>query len=268
MALRRWWRRLRRISLAPFTNPDLLMLRLVAMGQLAASLAHELRQPLAATANLLEACAIRMQSGEAGSRELLPLLRQAGAQSLRAGRIVGHIARLLRNDGRRRRSRDVRRLLVTAADLIRPMVRARGITLRVATTTERLRVQVSSVEIEQVLVNLIQNAADAIGRGTNGGHAITLEARRAAGQVEVVVADTGGGMSDDVAARMFDPFFTTKSDGLGLGLAICQSIVSAHGGRLRTVRTAGDGLTRMCFTLPLDRAEDGTRCRPSGQEVR
>src|SRR5262245_58080514 len=232
------------------------MLRLMTMGKLAASLAHELSQPLSALANILEACATHLRNGAATSEELLDLTNDASSQSHRAGRIVAHITRLL-HDGERRVERcELRTLVRTAAELVRPTHLAQGIELELVLGEVPLWGDLCRVEIEQVIVNLLQNSIDAIIEGGGNRRQIRVEASTTStGHATVTVADTGSGIPAEVATRLFEPFFTTKADGLGMGLAICRSMVDAHGGGLWTDRKPdGDG-TRMGFSLPLARGE-------------
>src|SRR5262245_4600017 len=232
------------------------MLRLMTMGKLAASLAHELSQPLSALANILEACATHLRNGGATSEELLDLTNDASSQSHRAGRIVAHITRLLHDAERRVERCELRTLVRTAAEIVRPTLVAQDIELLLALGDVALWGDFCRVEIEQVVVNLLQNAIDAIVEGGGNRRQIRVEASTtSAGHATVTVADTGSGIPAEVATRLFEPFFTTKADGLGMGLAICRSMVDAHGGGLWTDRKPdGDG-TRMGFSLPLARGE-------------
>ena len=230
------------------------MLRLMSMGKLAASLAHELSQPLTALANVLEACAIHLRTGDATPGELLDLTRQASSQSHRAGRIVAHIARLL-HDGERRVERcELRTLIRTVAELLRPTLLECDIELQLVLGDVPLWGTFCRVEIEQVVMNLLQNATDAIVENGGDRRQIRIEAAETPGErATVTVSDTGKGISPAVAERLFEPFFTTKPDGFGMGTAICRRITNAHGGRLWIDRTSDVDATRMCFSLPLAR---------------
>lgn len=224
------------------------VLRLVTMGNLSASLAHELSQPLGAIANLLAACASRARGG-APTSELLDLLRQASAQSQRAGSLVAHVTRLLHGGERRVERCDLRDLLMAGVQLLRPTLRRHGIALRLVLGKLPLEGDVCRIEIEQVGVNLLQNAVDAILLHPGHRGRIRMEASTSGRHATIIVADSGRGVCAEAGDRIFEPFFTTKASGLGMGLAICRAIVTAHGGRLWTERTAD--ATLMCFTLPL-----------------
>ena len=228
------------------------MLRLMNMGKLAASLAHELSQPLSALANILEACATHLRTGGATSEELLDLTNEASSQSHRAGRIVAHMSRLL-HDGERLVERcELRTLVRTAAELLRPTLVEHGIELQLVLGDVPLWGDLCRIEIEQVLVNLLQNAADAIVDGGGDHRLILVEMSESSNEhVTVGITDTGSGIPAGIATRLFEPFFTTKADGFGMGLAICRSIVDAHDGRLWIDREPDGDATRMCFSLPL-----------------
>ena len=230
------------------------MLRLVSLGKLAASLAHELSQPLSAVANILDACATHLRTGGATTDELLDLTHQASSQSHRAGRIIAHIRRLLHDGERRVERRELRTLVRTAAELMRSTFLEQGIELQLALGDVPLWGDLCRIEIEQVVLNLLQNATDAIIQGARDRRRVRVEASKTAdGHATVTVADNGSGIPADVAGRLFGPFFTTKPDGFGMGLAICRSIVEAHGGQLWIDRSPDAHATRVCFSLPLAR---------------
>ncbi len=228
--------------------------RVGLMGELAASLAHELSQPLAAIANTLEACTTRVRGAETKPRTLLPLLKQATVQAVRAGQIIHNVRDLIRRRQPRRERVDVRRLVENAAMLARGELLKHHIELRLDLGDKPLPARVSAIEIEQVVLNLMHNAIDAIREaGGKRRQLVVHAAQRTASAVTIAVHDTGAGISETVSHRMFEPFFTTKVQGLGMGLAICRTIVEAHGGRLWVARgKRGSGGT-LCFTLPLDR---------------
>jgi C4-dicarboxylate-specific signal transduction histidine kinase len=227
------------------------LLRLVTTGNLATSLAHDLSQPLGAIANLLHAAAIRVQGG-APSAELLDLLRQSSTQAYRAGRLVAHVRRLLHGGDRRIRRTELRRLITSAARVMRPTLHRYGIELHLALGKVPLKSDVCRVEIEQVVVNLIQNAIDALSTVPAQRREIQVGTSLApAGEVCIIVADNGPGFAAGTEDRLFEPFFTTKAAGLGMGLAICRVTLTNHGGRLWAERMADR--TLMCFTLPLIR---------------
>jgi chemotaxis methyl-accepting protein methylase len=227
------------------------LLRLIEIGRLAAGLAHEVSQPLGAVANVLEALAVHLRAGSSADPALLDLVGQGISQSERARRIVVHIVRLLRNGERTTEPCDVRNLVADAADLVRPTIREHRIALQVVSDPLPCRVQACRVEIEQVVVNLLQNAIDAAVLGGDGPRQIIVETRlTAGGQVKVRVQDSGAGISAELADRMFEPFFTTKPDGFGMGLAISRSIVDDHGGCIWVEQKLGEEGGGVMFILP------------------
>ena len=229
------------------------VLRIATVEHLAAGLAHELNQPLTAIANDVEACATYVRSGQRGSRRLLALLDRAVAEALRAGQIVHHLREFVRRGEPRLESADLCEVVRNATRwLVRDMEHER-ITLRLDLPPQALRVSVDHVQLEQVLVNLIQNAIDAIREAGNKTREIRIRAARTEdGMAEVAVDDTGTGFPAAAAERLYEPFFTTKAQGMGMGLAISRSIVETHGGRLSVgPRASGAGAT-VRLALPTD----------------
>jgi len=207
-------------------------------------------QPLGAIANLLHAAAIRVQGGAARA-ELLDLLRQSSTQAYRAGRLVAHVRRLLHGGERHIQRTELRRLITSAVKVMRPTLDRYGIDLRLALGKVPLKSDVCRVEIEQVLVNLIQNAIDALSTVPAQRQIQVGTSLAPAGDACIIVADNGPGFAAGTEDCLFEPFFTTKATGLGMGLAICRATVTNHGGRLWAERMADR--TLMCFTLPLIR---------------
>ena len=231
------------------------VLRLVEMGKLAAGLAHEVGQPLTAVTNLLEALAVGLRRETLERRGQLDLVEQAIAQSDRAGRIIVHIARLLRNGERLTEQCDVRHIVARATDLVGPGIRQHGIMLRLLNSDVPCRGWVCPVEIEQVVVNLLQNAIDAVLIDGSQQRQITVATTLVAPEhVKLRITDSGPGIPSQVAERMFEPFFTTKPDGLGMGLAISRSIIDEHGGCI-WVEDPGEPGAGIRFVLPLRRPE-------------
>ena len=236
-------------------------LRLGAMGELAAGLAHELNQPLSVVANTLGTCVTRLRSGPVRAPVLIRLLERATGEVVRTGEIVRDMRELVQNRQPRRERVDLRRVIETVARLLAGELRAHRITLHLELGSRELPVDIVRVQLEQVLLNLLQNAIDAIRAARGKRREITVRARRSpSGVVGVTVHDTGTGISDAVARRMFEPLFTTKKGGLGMGLAISRSIIEAHDGRLSAApRKRGQDGATLHFTLSLAAAR-----RPPG----
>jgi two-component system sensor kinase FixL len=227
--------------------------RLTALGEMASALAHELNQPLSAITNYVT-----------GSRQLLardepPLdkvrggLDKASEQALRAGQIIRRLREFVARGETERQPEPLRQLLEEASALALVGARERGIDVRFEIDHEVHLVVADKVQVQQVVLNLIRNAIDAMEESPRPS--IHIGARRyCEGMVEVSVRDTGPGLSEEVAARLFHPFVTTKETGMGIGLSISKTIVEAHGGRLWGENSVGGGAV-FRFTLRADNGE-------------
>jgi len=229
------------------------VLRLATIERLAAGLAHQLNQPLSAIANGVEACAAYVRSGKRGPRRLLALLDNASAEALRAGEIVHHVREFVQRSEPRLEATDLCEVARSATRWLMREMEQERITLQLDLPPAGLPVQADRIQIEQVLVNLIQNAVDAIREAGKSVRQIRVRAaQRADGMAEVAVHDSGTGLSADIAERLHEPFFTTKPQGMGMGLAISRTIVEAHNGQL-TIDARASGLgTTVRVALPLD----------------
>jgi C4-dicarboxylate-specific signal transduction histidine kinase len=221
--------------------------RITLLGEMGAAIAHEVNQPLAAI----------VTHGDAARRWLAndpPRLDRVGASieaiaddAARAGAIIARIRARAANAAPRRAPTDLDTVVRRAAAVIEPRLRAQGIALRIAVPPRLPRVMADAVQLQQVVLNLLANALEAI-EGP-GGEILVHVDRDAAGETHVCVEDNGGGLSPEAAARIFEPFHSTKPGGMGIGLSICRSIVEAHGGRV-TAQGCGAGGARIGFTLP------------------
>jgi two-component system sensor kinase FixL len=224
--------------------------RVSEMGTLASSLAHELNQPLTAMANYCEG------ARELLSREVDPdslamvreALDEAAEQAIRAGQIVRRMRDFLSHHEVERESEDLSKLISEANALALVGSREHGIDVQVQFDASRRKVFVDRIQVQQVLVNLIRNAIDAMINSADRRLVIrTTDAAKE--KVQVTVADTGSGIGDAVAPQLFQPFVTSKENGMGIGLSICRTIIEAHGGRIWFEAAAGGG-TLFHFTLP------------------
>ena len=233
------------------------VLRLSSMGEMATEMAHELTQPLAAIVNYAGACA-RYVRGERDERaKVLQGLELISAQGLRAGEIVRRIRSYV---AKRPPQREVVDLMVLAQQSVRtvaPESRRVGVPIALSGPDGgTCTASVDAIQIEQVLVNLLINALEAIPVPSPGDEVSVRVSETPNGEVEVAVSDPGCGLGA-LASRIFDPFFSTKSTGLGMGLAISRSIVETHGGQLWATPNADRGTT-FHLTLPR-RAATSTR---------
>ena len=220
--------------------------RVGTLGEMAAGLAHELNQPL--TAMHFEAVAameLPPEESAAGMREALGTIAD---QALRAGEIVRRMRTFARRGETNRQITDLAPLIEEVLALVAHDLRLNGIT-----TDERLDpvppVLVDRIEIQQVLVNLIRNAIEAMAYTAMADRRLTIEMRTDGRYVRVSVGDSGRGVDPEIAPRLFHPFQSTKPAGLGLGLSISQSLVEAHGGRMGTSVKPGPGAV-FYFDLP------------------
>jgi PAS domain S-box-containing protein len=231
------------------------VLRLQAVEGVAVELAHEINQPLGAIANFASGMIARLRQGAEPST-LLDGAEQIAKQALRAAEVLRRLRDFARKGALRREVVDLNALVRDAASLVEPDVRRHAVELRLRLAAPLCPVLVDGVQIVQVILNLAINGIEAMAAAKTSGGRLTIETRAAGTQAELIVSDTGAGVSPEAEARLFEPFFTTKSDGLGMGLSIARAIVEAHGGRLVVEPANGQG-ARFSLTLPL--AEDGDR---------
>jgi C4-dicarboxylate-specific signal transduction histidine kinase len=219
-------------------------------GQLSASIAHEISQPLAAIASSGSA-ALRWLSLETPDlEEVRASLRRMVADSYRAAKIVDAVRAMYKRDVRSRSLVDVSELVAEVLDLLRTEVAKHGVTVQKVETGMLPRVFADRVQLQQVVINLIRNAIDAMGTVTDRPRILRIRTGRNDGEVIVSVADSGVGLDSDDTDKLFAPFFTTKPHGMGMGLSICRSIIETHGGRLRATPGSPHG-TVFEFTVPI-----------------
>jgi PAS domain S-box-containing protein len=225
--------------------------RLMTMGEMASSLAHELNQPLTAITNYSEGALSRLRSGLGSSDDVLPALEKTSAQAQRAGRIIRRIREFVKRSEPRRRPTPAGRIIEDAVAFAEIEARKKGIAIVTTVAPGLPPLDVDPILIEQVLLNLLKNAIDAMDHAAV--RRIDVEVRRASeGMAEVAVIDRGSGIPQAHVANLFQPFFSTKSEGMGMGLNICRSIIEFHHGRLNVgpnPEPAGGAIMR--FTLPL-----------------
>jgi len=227
-------------------------LRISTVGELATGLAHELNQPLSAIANGVEACARYVRAGKAEPDKLLALLDDASVEAVRAGSIVEHLRGFIEKGKPEFERTDLCEIARNVPRLLSREIQREQITLDLDLPQRPLPIYADRIQIEQIIVNLMQNAIDALRDAPSTPREIRLQVRATKGMAQVAVRDTGIGVSAAAMERIFEPFFTTKSTGLGMGLAISRSIIEAHGGRIAMQRRTDGGVgTTVVFTLPL-----------------
>ncbi|MHC4416143.1 MAG: PAS domain S-box protein [Planctomycetota bacterium] len=229
--------------------------RVSMLGEMAAALAHELNQPLTAIANYTEGCLGMLHSGDANPEELRDAMDRVAKLTHRTATIIQRIRRLVRKSDPHRSSVNMNDLVREVAALIDSETRIRRVTLRLELAEALPIVLADSIQIQQVLLNLVHNGLDAITDAEDGPRELTIRtSRQDSAGVEVTVSDTGAGLSDEDAQQMFEPFFSTKPGGIGMGLTISRSIINAHGGRLWAESNPDRGAA-VRFSLPVGRGE-------------
>lgn len=236
--------------------------RIQTMGELATALAHELNQPLAAISNYAQAARRVIDADSTDSAKASTMLAQVAEQALRAGEIMKRMRGFAQRGEIERQPEDINEIVREAVRLSLGGVTFRDVEVSFELTENLPRVAVDRIQIQQVIVNLMRNAIDALLDGAQ--HVVDISTthmppdRRvqvtAAGhdgdQVRVSIRDNGPGIAPEIANRLFSPLATTKQTGLGVGLAICRTIVEAHDGKIWAESTSGDGAA-FHFTLPV-----------------
>lgn len=230
--------------------------RLSAMGTMASTLAHELNQPLTAIANYAEAAGTILDDPSPEERELLrEIFQDMSAQSLRAGSIVRRLRDFVSRGETAKTVEELPKLINEASALALVGSRERGVAAQFSYDPEATPVLVDRVQIQQVLINLMRNAIEAM-EGCPERRLSVSTSLLDGETVQVRIADTGSGIAPEMSERLFEAFASTKSNGMGLGLSICRTIVEAHGGRIRAAPAKGAG-TEFQFTLVRPPAEEG-----------
>jgi C4-dicarboxylate-specific signal transduction histidine kinase len=224
--------------------------RLSTLGEMAAGLAHELNQPLAAIVSWATGCLVRIEAGTADIDTLAHVVSEISDEALRAAEVLRRIREFARTGELKRERVDPNELVRGAARLAGGDARRGGVDVALALAEDVPAVDVDRVQISQVVVNLLLNAFEAMGGTKRADRRVEVTTTHAADTVEVTIRDSGEGLAAAVQNTLFDPFVTTKEEGLGLGLAISRRIVEAHGGRLWATPNDGPG-TVFHFTLPI-----------------
>ena len=223
--------------------------RVSTMGQLASSLAHELSQPLGAILKNAEAAEIFLQHEKPDLEEIRAILADIRKDDQRAGNVIARMRSLLKRRSVELISLDLGELLRDTVTLAESDARARLVTISLQLPVKLPDVRGDRVHLQQVLLNLILNAMDAMAGTAKAERHLTVRAELLPDEyVQVSVSDCGTGIPPDKLARLFEPFFTTKPDGMGMGLPISQTIIEAHGGTIRAVNNATQGAV-FKFTL-------------------
>jgi PAS domain S-box-containing protein len=234
--------------------------RLITMGEMASSVAHELNQPLTAISNYCTGMVSRIKAKQINEEEMLAALEKTARQAQRAGQIIQRIRSFVKRSAPNRTESEVSQLVSEALELAEIELRRRHVRLSHYVASRLPRLMVDPILIEQVLVNLLKNAAESIDHAKRPEKRRSVELRVLPKQVEGVgdaveftVTDTGKGLAPEVMQRLFEAFFSTKVEGMGIGLNLCRSIVESHQGRMQAENLYnGTEITgcRFSFWLP------------------
>ncbi|MGF9757417.1 PAS domain S-box protein [Microvirga sp. 0TCS3.31] len=232
------------------------MSRLTAMGEMGSTLAHEVNQPLTAITGYLKGCGMILDRMDG---EHVPMLRHgiegAVEEALRAGEVIRQLRTFVARGETDQEVEDLRKLIEEASALALAGAKDKGIKVDFDLPHESPKVLVSRVQIQQVLLNLVRNAMEAMQDVEERSLTIKAELADEGATVQLSVQDTGTGLAPSVQEKLFTPFTTTKKTGMGVGLSICRTIIEAHGGKIWADSTPGEGTT-FHFTLKAVKEEE------------
>ena len=236
--------------------------RLVTMGEMASSVAHELNQPLTAITNYCNGMVSRVKADAIEKADLIAALEKTSRQAQRAGQIIHRIRAFVKRSEPQRQASDARTIIEDAVDLASIELRRRNVGIHTYVAQRLPTLMVDPILIEQVVLNLLKNAAEAIDSAHMPSARRNIELRVVprhmpdeGGVIEFSVTDMGPGIKDEVIGRLYEAFFSTKVEGLGIGLSLCRSIVESHRGRIRAQNLYnGEAVVgcRFTFTLPIE----------------
>jgi hypothetical protein len=226
--------------------------RTQAMGELAAAIAHEVNQPLTAIVTNANFSLRQLKGATPNLEELQTAITEVINDGTRASAVISRIRGLLVKGSPRRTELDINGVIQEVTILLRNELSRNRIHARTQLTANLPRVEGDSVQLQQVLINLIMNAIEAMRPSTQQRRELLIRSAKSADGVLVQVQDSGPGIGPGVAGRIFEPFFTTKADGIGMGLAISRSIIQSHGGQL-SYESESQGAVFQ-FILPIDNA--------------
>jgi len=223
--------------------------RLSTLGEMATGLAHELNQPLAAMATYADVCLARLASAPGDATAIVPILEKLKSQAFRAGSIVHRLRSFLRKTTFTRQQVRIDEAIGEVLALLELELKEQAISVDVQLPDSLPDVSGDAVQIEQVLLNLIRNALDAIVESDHSERRISLGAIELEEFLEIHVKDTGSGLGEESCEKAFDAFYSTKRDSMGMGLPICRTIIEAHGGSI-SIQPEGEIGVACRFTLP------------------
>jgi PAS domain S-box-containing protein len=227
------------------------VMRLNTLGEMATGLAHELNQPLAAISNYLNGCERRINTDRCNKEDILEILGLALEQTQRAGDILNQVKRFLKHENFETRDTDLNEVIGGVVKLIQAAGQNAGIEIVMDLDSSLPVVTANHIQLEQVFINLLRNGIEAmLSAGAISGALVIETHRISTHKISASVVDRGAGIPDALRESIFKPFFTTKKEGMGMGLAICSSIIESHGGNLYIEnREHGGGVVG--FVLPI-----------------
>ncbi|MEW9856746.1 PAS domain S-box protein [Novosphingobium sp. M1R2S20] len=228
--------------------------RLTALGEMASALAHELNQPLSAIGNYLMGSKALLRRDDIPIDRVQEAVEKSGREAMRAGEIIRRLRDFVSRGETERRIESLPKLLEEASALALVGARDLGVRVRYDLSPEVELVLVDKIQVQQVILNLIRNALDAMRDSKRRELTIAVSADEL-GMAQLAISDTGPGIDPEVRQQLFRPFVTTKRTGMGVGLSICRTIIEAHGGRIWTEDREDAGAT-MKFTIPLVGSEE------------
>jgi two-component system, LuxR family, sensor kinase FixL len=223
--------------------------RLSMLGEIAASLAHELNQPLAAIVSNAQAAQRLIATDATNPTDMTDMLRDIAEQGTRAGEVIRRLRGWIDRDHAPRQALCLTQVVRDVEHLIRSELIMRNVRICAELADDLPTIMADRIQLQQVIVNLVLNAAEAMHDRPPDTRSVKIRTSSSDGEVRVEVADRGPGIESEHLDRLFDAFFSTKPEGLGMGLRICASIVRAHGGRIWAANNATDGAT-FFITLP------------------
>ena len=245
--------------------------RLITMGEMASSVAHELNQPLTAISNYCSGLLTRLDNGSLNESQMRFALEKTAHQAQRAGQIIQHIRSFVKRSEPQRAPAQVESMVEEALELANIEMRRRHVRLSHHIAARLPPVMADAILIEQVLINLMKNAAEAIDNAQQPAARRSIELRVRPKTwderqgVEFAIEDSGPGLPPEVLERLFEAFFSTKSEGMGMGLNLCRSIIEAHNGRLQAQNLYnGADVVGCCFSfwIPLANAKNTDTTAP------
>ena len=222
--------------------------RVTMLGELSGALAHELNQPLTAILSNAEAAQMFFDAGAPDLVEIRKILDDIVAADKRAGEIIQRLRSMLKKEEVARRPLDINEVLLDVLKLVRSDLVSKGVTVETVLVDRLPLIAGDRVQFQQVLINLIMNASDAMAGNAIGGRKLVLRTEVDGGTVSLSVSDCGTGIPADIQGRIFNSFVTTKSAGLGMGLSVCRTIIAAHRGAITAENNPDRGA---CFHVIL-----------------